>query len=93
MNKFVSILVSLLFTCSVTAVAFAVDKEVGTSQKIEKGSQMTGEKKDQSPAITKNEVKEKETKKAHKAKKIKKGKKHKKHIKKASKKPSPEKAE
>jgi mannitol-specific phosphotransferase system IIBC component len=93
MTKFVSILVSLLFTFSVTAIAFAVDKEVETPQKIEKGSQTMGEKKAQSPAMMKKEVKGKETKKAHKAKKvkrIKKVKKTKKPLKKASKKPSSE---
>ena len=92
MIKFFSILVSLLFTFSITAIAFAVDKPVESPQMIEKGSQTMGVKKAESPATMKKEVKGKETQKAHKAKKTQKTKKTqqpKKPIKKASKKPAP----
>jgi len=91
MTKFVSIFISLLFTFSVTAIAFAVDKEVETPQKVEKGYQTMGEKKAQSPAMMKKEVKGKEITKTHKAKKVKrtkKVKKTKKSLKKTSKKSS-----
>ena len=86
MKKFVSIIVVLLFTFSITAMAFAVENPAETPSKVEKSSPTLGEKKTQSPAMMKKEGKE-ETKKVKSTKKIKKAKKP---IKKSSEMPSSE---